>query len=90
MCRFVPMANKAPLFTVYSREGCHLCEAMIDEIRVLQRTTAFEVEIIDVDGSDELKQRFGLLVPVLTCEGSEICHYFLDPEAVNAYLINIR
>lgn len=84
------MANKAPLFTIYSREGCHLCEAMIDEIQTLRLPGGFEVAIVDVDGNDELKQRFGLLVPVLTCEGDEICHYFLDPEAVNAYLLNIR
>lgn len=84
------MVSKVPTLTIYGREGCHLCEAMIEEIQALQAAAAFEVEIVDVDGCDELKQRFGLLVPVLVGEGSEICHYFLDPEAVNAYLANIR
>ena len=86
------MANRVLDLTVYAREGCHLCDAMIDEIREFQAEAKLELrlEIVDVDGDDALKVRYGLLVPVLTAEGREICHYFFDLAAVNAYLGNIR
>jgi len=90
MFRSGPMANKQVVLTVYSREGCHLCDEMLEEIQALPARTQFSLEIVDVDGDDELRQRFDTLVPVLMGEEGEICHYFLDHAAVNAYLGNIR
>lgn len=84
------MANKPLDLTVYSREGCHLCDAMIEEIREFKAGVDLSLEVIDVDGDETLKARYGSLVPVLMAEGREICHYFFDLAAVNAYLGNIR
>lgn len=36
----------------------------------------------DVDAEAATRRRFGLKVPVLTCEGSVVCHGHLDREAV--------
>jgi len=42
---------------------------------------------IDVDSDQALEARWGLLVPVLTdAADREICHYHLDPEALERAL----
>lgn len=73
---------------VYGREGCHLCEDMIASLRNLQKKIQFEFEVINIDNDENLIQLYGERVPVLFAveEQKELCHYFLDSEAFNAYL----
>jgi hypothetical protein len=65
-------------FFVYTREGCTLCDDFIAELAEL--LDAFEVR--DVDADETTRRRFGHKVPVLTCEGSVVCHGHLDRPAV--------
>ncbi len=65
-------------FLVYTREGCALCNEFIADLDPL--LDAFEVR--DVDADETTRRRFGLKVPVLTCEGSVDCHGHLDRAAV--------
>lgn len=61
---------------LYGRRQCHLCEEMAGALRA--RGVAFEE--VDIDGSAELKERYGRFVPVLTdAEGKELCRTRLDP-----------
>jgi hypothetical protein len=48
----------------------------------------FEVDVIDVDADPSLVERFDELVPVLygRLDEPELCHYFLDPAAVQRHL----
>lgn len=73
---------------MYGREGCHLCEDMIASLRNLQKKIQFEFEVINIDNDENLIQLYGERVPVLFAveEQKELCHYFLDLEAFNAYL----
>ena len=50
----------------------------------LQRTHPFTFEVIDVDAHPELVERYDELVPVLLHQSREVCHYFLDRDAVLA------
>jgi thiol-disulfide isomerase/thioredoxin len=64
---------------VVSREGCHLCDDMLQALAELERSKAIPtVAIVDVDTDPELQRRFGLKVPVLLLDGSVICHYTLN------------
>lgn len=74
-----------PLLTLYSRHGCHLCDDMLDGLRVWQARFSFRLEIVDVDVDPVLVQRFGVLVPVLMAGETELCHYFLDRHVLDAY-----
>lgn len=72
--------------TLYYREGCHLCETMLQALRGLQSDLAFEIVLVDIDREPALRQRYDEWVPVL-CHGElEICHYHLDAEALNTAL----
>ena len=76
-------------FTLYSRSYCHLCDDMLQALRALQPAgRPFTVDVIDVDADAALVARFDELVPVLfgDLEKPELCHYFLDEEAVRRHL----
>ena len=79
-----------PRLTVYGREYCHLCDDMVTDLRAIQASLPFALEIVDIDRDAELEEKYGHLVPVLTAEGEEICHYFLDHAALDAYFAKIR
>jgi hypothetical protein len=68
-------------FVVYSRRGCHLCEAMLEQLEPLCRGRAALV-VQDVDTRQEWADAYGLYVPVLEADGKEICRYELDKAAV--------
>ncbi|EIJ42941.1 Glutaredoxin-like domain (DUF836) [Beggiatoa alba B18LD] len=74
-----------PLLTVYTREGCHLCMEMQQELSLLQQRYSFTVEYIDIDNDVDLKQRYNTRVPVLAVGETELCYYFLETESVEAY-----
>ncbi|MEO8991986.1 MAG: glutaredoxin family protein [Nitrosospira sp.] len=75
---------------VYSREHCHLCQDMIASLRELQMRLSFHFDVVDVDSDEKLQSRYGLKVPVLVAGEEEICHYHLDPIALDAYFAKIR
>jgi thiol-disulfide isomerase/thioredoxin len=80
-------------FTLYSRSWCHLCEDMLAALqRLAPAGQAFEVDVLDVDADPALVARFDELVPVLfgRLDEPELCHYFLDEAAVQAYLDRAR
>jgi glutaredoxin len=64
---------------LYGRRHCHLCEEMAQALRA--RGVAFDE--IDVDGSPDLKERYGRFVPVLTdAAGRELARVRLDEAAL--------
>ena len=80
------MNERAPRLTVYSRPWCHLCDDMIESLRILQADATFELEVVDIDDDPALEALYGERVPVLMAAGSELCHYRLDHAKVNEYL----
>ncbi len=53
-------------WVLYSRRGCHLCEAA-EDIVVAHRS---DVVVIDVDRDAQARARFDLRVPVLEIDGA--------------------
>jgi hypothetical protein len=64
-------------FLVYTRAGCALCDEFIAELRNLP----LHFGLRDVDDDPVARRRYGLKVPVLTCDGSVVCHGRLDRNA---------
>ena len=80
-------------FTLYSRSYCHLCDDLLDALRNLLNQQQIDpqqvdIAVIDVDADPALVARFDELVPVLfgDPDGPELCHYFLDANAVRGYV----
>ncbi|HEY4365925.1 MAG TPA: glutaredoxin family protein [Steroidobacteraceae bacterium] len=72
---------------VYSRQGCALCEEMLEELaQVLPPPVAATVVVQDVDADPELERKYGQRVPVLLVDGEFLCCYRLDRERMKIYL----
>jgi thiol-disulfide isomerase/thioredoxin len=79
-----------PKLTVLSRAYCHLCEEMIAALEQFQGRYSFEIEVVDVDSTPRLEEKWGDKVPVLLDGDRELCHYFLDIEVVDARLARMK
>ena len=79
------MKTVAPL-TLYGRAWCHLCDDMRAALEPLLAEFGAQVVVIDIDADPLLEARYNELVPVLLCDGVELCHYHLDAVRVRATL----
>jgi len=75
--------------TLYTRDGCHLCDDMERELTVLQQQYNFSLNVIDVDRDTYLKLRYDERVPVLADGETEICHYQLNESLIKAYFKSV-
>lgn len=72
--------------TLYYRSYCSLCEEMWRLLEAQRARLPFELALVDVDSDPQLEQAYGERVPVLcTPEGSELFHYFIDENVLDAY-----
>lgn len=70
-----------PVFDVYSREGCHLCEVLIEDLLVLLRGRA-EVRVHDIDSRLDWLQKYDVRVPVVELDAEVLCEYSLDRDRI--------
>ena len=71
--------------TVYAREGCHLCEVALDELRGLGRAD-LEIETVDIEADDELLARYLERIPVVALDGVELYDFHVDASDLAARL----
>ena len=64
-----------PQLTLYTRKECCLCEEMKRVVREVGAEVPLETEEIDVDGSLELKERYGNEIPLLFINGRKSFKY---------------
>jgi len=69
-------------FIVYLRNGCHLCEDLLQQLIQLQQTYCFNFQVVDIDENEHLVELYGSKVPVVSYAGEVICCYFLDEASV--------
>jgi glutaredoxin len=74
--------------TLYTRSGCGLCRRA--EALVAREATGAEVEVVDVDGDEDLVRRYGVRVPVLVLDGTEGAAYELGPGQVRRLVRTAR
>lgn len=73
--------------TVWSREGCGLCEELLDELLPWAAERAIEVEVLDLDAADAATQRrYVLEIPVVLLGERPVCSGHLDLGAVERSL----
>ena len=81
--------NKTEL-VVYSRAGCHLCDALLEELDSFCSNNPFNYQNIDISGDSNLEDLYGTKVPVVTYNSVILCEYFLDVDAINVYFDQSR
>ena len=70
---------------VYSRQGCHLCEVLIGELKPLIEGE-LELEIRDIDTNAQWHERWFADIPVVEYEDAVVCRHFLDHDAITGIL----
>jgi glutaredoxin len=75
---------------LYTREGCHLCEDMLEELAALRGELGFDLEVVDIDRDAELVRRFDTQVPVLALGEQVLCRYRLDSGALREAVSRAR
>lgn len=68
------------MVTVYSRQGCHLCENAVNTLEGMREELAFTIEVIYIDGNPELEKLYGHEVPVIHINGEHHDFFKVDPE----------
>nr|WP_275658788.1 glutaredoxin family protein [Vibrio brasiliensis] len=71
------------VITLYSTEGCHLCEMAFALTQQLNIST--QIEIVDIAFDDELFSRYGVTIPVLNYQGKEL-NWPFDLEQLQVWL----
>lgn len=76
--------------TVYSRQGCHLCEIAEKTLEDLRKELVFTLERLYIDGNAELEKLYGTEVPVIHINGEHHDFYRVDPERFRTCLEKYR
>jgi glutaredoxin len=65
---------------IYSRANCHLCEEAEKNVREVLVEIHFGLEVIDINGDQELERLYGEQVPVITINGDVHDYYKVDKQ----------
>ena len=60
-----------PSVTLYSRDGCHLCQVVHRIAQRVQQDLPFQLQYVDVDSHPVWAERFGARVPVILIDQRE-------------------
>ncbi len=58
------------MITLYSTEGCHLCEMAFTLLQ--QAQLGDQIKVVDIAFDDNLFSRYGVTIPVVSYQGSEL------------------
>ena len=72
--------------TLYSRQGCHLCEAARETVRRVCAELGEGFEEVDIDTDPELRRRFTEEVPVTFVDGRQHDFWRVDEQRLRAAL----
>jgi glutaredoxin len=65
---------------IYSRANCHLCEEAEKNVREVLEEIHFGLEVIDINGDQELESLYSEEVPVITINGDVHDYYKVDKQ----------
>lgn len=72
----------APRVTFFTRQGCHLCEVALEQVQTIAaQVPGAEIEVVDIESSDELLVAHLERIPVVEVDGAEVSILELDRKA---------
>lgn len=80
------MSQAPPRVTVYSRAGCHLCEAAEQIVAEVCASAGESWLRVDIDADPELVAKFSDQVPVTFVDGRQHDFWRVDPVRLRAAL----
>ncbi|MBL4954979.1 glutaredoxin family protein [Neobacillus sp. YIM B02564] len=74
--------------TIYSRKRCPLCDKAKAVLLELREEYHFTLEEVDIETSDELTERYGLMIPVVHIDGEEVAYGIVNKIDISNRLQN--
>jgi glutaredoxin len=74
------------ILTLYTAEGCALCERALEVVRSAQNDLGFEFELVDITGSPDLEAQYREHLPVVEIGGERAFTFFVDADALRRRL----
>ena len=75
--------------TFYTRARCPLCDKAKADLLELREELSFDLEEIDIETSDELTERFGLMIPVVYINEIEAGYGIIDKDYMRSIICEI-
>jgi glutaredoxin len=75
-----------PRITLYTRPGCHLCDAAREVVERVCADVGESFEEVDITTDDELEDRFGEDIPVTFVDGRQHDFWRVDETRLRAAL----
>ena len=75
---------------IYSRVDCHLCEEAEKNVREVSIEIPFKLEVIYIDGNQELERLYGEEVPVTLINGAKHDYFRVDKKRFSEAILRQR
>lgn len=75
-----------PEIVFYTRSKCPLCDKAKKVLLELKEEIDFTMIEKDIDESDELTEKYGLMIPVVEIEGEEVQFGHIDKTSIHEAL----
>jgi glutaredoxin len=75
---------------IYSRLDCKLCLEAEETVREILEEISFELEIIYIDGNQELERLYGEEVPVTLINGAKHDYFRVDKKRFSEAILRQR
>jgi glutaredoxin len=77
--------------TLFTREGCHLCDDAHAALERVRARLPFELAIVDVDreADPEKRKLYDWEVPVVELEGRKVMKYHVDEQRLERLLASL-
>ena len=75
---------------IYSRVNCHLCQEAENNVREVMAKIPFELEVIYIDGDQELEKLYGEEVPVTLINGAKHDYFRVEKKRFSEAILRQR
>ncbi len=75
---------------IYSRVNCHLCEEAEKNVREVLVEVPFDLEVIYIDGDQELEILYGEEVPVTFIDGAKHDYFRVEKKRFSEAILRQR
>ena len=75
---------------IYSRVNCHLCQEAEKNAREVMAEIPFELEVVYIDGDQELERHYGEEVPVTLINGAKHDYFRVDKKRFSEAILRQR
>ena len=75
---------------IYSRVNCHLCQEAENNVREVMAEIPFDLEVIYIDGNQELERLYGEEVPVTLINEAKHDYFRVDKKRFSEAILRQR